>query len=498
MTAPATILCVSVDHTTSDRNVRLRVKMGEKAQQWADSMMRHVRALDGVSEAFVLSTCNRVEVYAAIDAGTDAEPVVELITTSLRELAWHRESKWQGKILNLIPDEAIMDKIGLVGDERPKQRTHAEAMAEGALMVHALNQGIIVREGDEASDHLIDVAMGLKSAHVGDTKITEQMRAAFKRATRAGHCRSGGALDKLVRAALKEAAPLRSKYSAFERCNGLGATAGFLASMSTDEMVQSTNYMPDVLIIGSGDEALAAAKSITFGDCEVVICSDDIEKSAEIARAARRAHPGREHRIHLHTIRPEAAVDWALFDIIICTDPVEGARLSADNIARMNRNRWAWYTRQGKSDQMTSLTVIDLTDGIGIDPDVEHLEGIFWSDTAQLEFHFGNSMSRAAAGIEAAGRASEAAKDKYRAWQVNQMIAGRIKDECAKIDRWASTAAKRLERDAALTETELEAARREVHAQAAQQKHERVGRIRAHAGLTVASRTISPRELAAA
>ena len=56
------ILCAGINHRTAHVDVRERFAVRES--EMAD-MLARVREIDGVSGAVILSTCNRVELYAA-------------------------------------------------------------------------------------------------------------------------------------------------------------------------------------------------------------------------------------------------------------------------------------------------------------------------------------------------------------------------------------------------------------------------------------------------
>ncbi len=64
------IVCFGLSHRTAEVEVRERFAFADKELPAAT---RRLRALEGVREALILSTCNRVEHYAVLDDGP--EPV---------------------------------------------------------------------------------------------------------------------------------------------------------------------------------------------------------------------------------------------------------------------------------------------------------------------------------------------------------------------------------------------------------------------------------------
>ena len=97
-----------------------------------------------VRELALLSTCNRLELYAWTEAQSPAE----------LELAWcELVDRWAGQD----------------GEER-------DGLAELVLRRH----------GDEVAAHLLRVASGLESQVLGDSQILGQVRQAYRDASRAG------------------------------------------------------------------------------------------------------------------------------------------------------------------------------------------------------------------------------------------------------------------------------------------------------------------------
>ena len=64
------IFCLGVNHKTAPVEVRERLAISEHSVQ---NHLGEICAIDGVEEAVVLSTCNRVEIY-----GGAADPVAAL------------------------------------------------------------------------------------------------------------------------------------------------------------------------------------------------------------------------------------------------------------------------------------------------------------------------------------------------------------------------------------------------------------------------------------
>ncbi|HEV2779487.1 MAG TPA: glutamyl-tRNA reductase [Actinophytocola sp.] len=145
------VLAVGISHRTADLRVLERVTVpAEEAGKVLDELLRR----DAVTEAVLISTCNRVEVYA----------VVEAFHAGLAD------------IVNVLARHAGVDA--------------------GALYEH-----IYVHYAAAAAEHLFTVAAGLDSMVVGESQILGQVRAAYNAARAAGTV--GRALHELIQQALR-------------------------------------------------------------------------------------------------------------------------------------------------------------------------------------------------------------------------------------------------------------------------------------------------------
>jgi len=145
------LLVVGLSHRTTP--VRILERVAVPAQDTAKVLEELVRA-DDVAEAMVLSTCNRVEVYA----------VVEAFHGGMAEVA------------------AVL-------------AAHAEADVAG------LAEHLYVHYAGAAVEHVFTVAAGLDSMAVGESQILGQLRAAYAAAADAGS--AGRVLHDLAQQALR-------------------------------------------------------------------------------------------------------------------------------------------------------------------------------------------------------------------------------------------------------------------------------------------------------
>ena len=145
------LVCVGLSHKQVPIGVREQIAVS--SEQLADRLAR-LKAIAGVREAMLLSTCNRLEVFAIADARTVADDV-------LRDLG-------------------------------PLAAQHA-----------------VTRFEDEALLHLFRVTASLDSMVVGEAQIQGQVKEAYARAQEAGVC--GPAFARALSAALSAAKRVRTE-----------------------------------------------------------------------------------------------------------------------------------------------------------------------------------------------------------------------------------------------------------------------------------------------
>jgi glutamyl-tRNA reductase len=203
-------------------------------------LLRDVVQAEPVAEAFVVSTCNRVEVYAEVDrfhAGVTA--ICEL-------LARHC-----------------------------------------GVPAHELTQHLYVHYEDRAVSHLLAVAAGLDSMVVGEDQILGQVRSAVKLA--AEHGTAGRVLGELGQLALRTGKRARAEtgigraglslLSAAVELAAARLTPGNPVGPSPDALAGR-----DVLIVGAGSmSALAAASAARSGAASIVVANRTRERAERLA-----------------------------------------------------------------------------------------------------------------------------------------------------------------------------------------------------------------------
>ena len=200
-------------------------------------LLRDVVQAEPVAESFVVSTCNRVEVYADVDrfhAGVTA--ICEL-------LARHC-----------------------------------------GVPPHELTPHLYVHYEDRAVSHLLAVAAGLDSMVVGEDQILGQVRSAVKLA--AEHGTAGRVLGELGQLALRTGKRARAETGIGRAGLSLLSAAVELAAARLGPVDRGPDALAgrDVLIVGAGSmSALAAATAARSGAASIVVANRTRERAERLA-----------------------------------------------------------------------------------------------------------------------------------------------------------------------------------------------------------------------
>jgi glutamyl-tRNA reductase len=198
-------------------------------------VLARLHAVPGIDEVVVLSTCNRVEVYAATSGPAKA------VTRAVADLMAARGRVRDGGILRLA-------------------RT---------------------RVGGAAAEHLFSVACGLDSMAVGEDQIVAQIKDAARAARAAGT--TGPAISGLIDAALRASKLARTQTTistegiSLARA-GLDLAAGHLGGLAARHAV----------VLGTGSMGKLAARLLRqAGVGRLGVASRSPERAAEVAATVR-------------------------------------------------------------------------------------------------------------------------------------------------------------------------------------------------------------------
>ncbi len=221
------VLVVGLSHRTGPVSLLERAALSGEA---LTKLLADASASDDVSEVAVLSTCNRVEIYAVVE-------------------------KFHGGLADV--SELLCRHTGLGLEQlRPHLYVHYE---------------------DRAVQHLFSVACGLDSMVVGESQILGQVRTALAVAQEQGS--AGRVLNDLVQRALRVGKRARTE-------TGIDQAGRSLVGVGLDHAALALGGLDGrrALVIGAGSmSALAATMLAKAGLGEIVIANRTPERARRLA-----------------------------------------------------------------------------------------------------------------------------------------------------------------------------------------------------------------------
>jgi len=292
-------------------------------------LLRDVVHAEPVAEAFVVSTCNRVEVYADVDrfhAGVTA--ICEL-------LARHCG----------VPS-------------------------------HDLTQYLYVHYEDRAVSHLLAVAAGLDSMVVGEDQILGQVRSAVKLA--AEHGTAGRVLGELGRLALRTGKRARAETAIGRAGFSLLSAAVELAAASLGPLRPGEDPLAgrDVLVVGAGSmSGLATATAARSGAASITVANRTRKHAERLAASVSTVTT---------TVTGLADLPAAIAaaDVVISCTGAAGQVITGDMVSA------ALAAREAEADRGT-LVIMDLAMPRDVEPAVTTLPGVVLIGMDQLSQHAG-------------------------------------------------------------------------------------------------------------
>lgn len=219
---------VGLNHKIADVDVREKLAFnGPKLEEG----LTRFRELPEVDEAIILSTCNRVELYANV---RDAEKASEAVKTFLSE--FHNINK------------------GL------------------------LDNALYIYDDMEAVRHIFRVASSLDSMVVGEPQILGQLKAAFELAL--SKKTTGVLLNKLLKKAISVAKRVRTETRIAENAVSISFAAVELAKKIFTDLSKRV-----FMLLGAGEMAELAAKHlISSGVKEVLVSNRTYNRACDLAK----------------------------------------------------------------------------------------------------------------------------------------------------------------------------------------------------------------------
>ncbi len=221
------LAALGINHRTADLDLRERVSF---TQDSVNAALRELAALSSVSEAVILSTCNRTELYLSHDGADGIERVRDWLCH------WHQVER---------------------GD------------LKDALYWHA---------GEAAVRHAIEVASGLDSMVPGEPEIFGQFKQASRDAERAGTL--GGELRHLIQHTFSAAKKVRTRTEISRNPVSIAHVAVSLTRQFFDQLQERR-----ALVIGAGEAARLVARYLhDAGVGHLTIANRNLDRARQLAR----------------------------------------------------------------------------------------------------------------------------------------------------------------------------------------------------------------------
>ncbi len=262
------ILVVGLSHRSAPVSVLERVAV---AGDDLVKLLHDVRESAHVAEAAVISTCNRVEIYASVE-------------------------KFHGGVSAI--SELLSRHSGVLLDE--------------------LHQYLYVHYEDRAIQHAFSVACGLESMVVGEGQILGQVREALKLAQR--HGTVGRALHEVMQKALRVGKRAHTE-------TGIDRVGASLVSVGLSGAADHLGSLRDrrALVVGAGSmSALTVATLSREGVGEVIVANRTLARAVRLAGSA--TVPARAIGL------PDVAAALAEVDVVVSCIGAHGLVITADMV----------------------------------------------------------------------------------------------------------------------------------------------------------------------
>ena len=219
---------VSFSHKNCDQGMREKLAFANDNEK--KQMLGQLVAFEFVHEAFIISTCNRVEIVLA---------------TRDNFSSYHA-------ILGLMAQKSDLNFYQL--------KTAAERY-----------------DDEEAVQHVFSVVSSLESLVVGESQITGQVKEAFMLSHK--NETAGRRLNRLLSYAVKCAAEVRNATNISQNPISIASVA---VAQAHDILGDNMGGMTGV-VLGAGEMGVLAAKHLLRAGCDVVMLGRDLEKVQLVA-----------------------------------------------------------------------------------------------------------------------------------------------------------------------------------------------------------------------
>jgi glutamyl-tRNA reductase len=342
-----------------------------------------------VSQGFIVSTCNRVEVYGLVPAPPD--DLTEDLSPSPSVGGPSTE-----------PALSLSKGSGRAGGsavETPPATRRSPLAAPLIDFLAGSHQGpmqhvlphLYVRTGADAVRHLFRLAAGLDSMVLGEDQIVGQLKQAFALARQAGL--GGRLLNRLQHDALAAGKLIRSQTDISRSHLSIVSVALELARSSVGGLGTR-----QVLVVGAGHMAELALKHLRDGQCAPAVANRTYERAQTLAER----YGGAAWRLE----ELDEAIRQA--EVVVSCTAAPDIVITQDVMARAMAGRSA------------PLLVLDLAVPRDVDPGVSDLTGVTLRNVDDLQAICEANRAARAAEVERAEALLQAEVDRFMRWWAGQ------------------------------------------------------------------------------
>lgn len=267
------ILVIGLNHKTAPIEVREKVAFdGPKLEE----ALERLKEYSHIREHIILSTCNRVEIYAVVD---DPDSGVASINS-------------------------FISKFHSVPEDR-------------------LGQSLYTHKGTDAIKHIFRVGSGLNSMVLGEPQILGQLKDAFDVSLKSGT--TGVILNKLMRKSVSVAKRTRTETGIGSSAVSISFAAVELAKKIFEDLPQKS-----FMLIGAGEMAELAAKHLlNAGVTDVYVTNRTTQRAEELAKE----YNGKV------ILFDNFKLELRFSDIVICSTGASSYILMKDDMSRIMKDR---------------------------------------------------------------------------------------------------------------------------------------------------------------
>jgi glutamyl-tRNA reductase len=340
------IVVVGLSHRTAPVDVREKLAMSADV---LPQVLARLASRPELNEVMFLSTCNRVEVLACAKPGKGNADVKEPAVRAIREAL----------------------------------REHAGLSSEAELVPYLYEV-----HGTDAVRHIFRVAASLDSMVLGEPQILGQVKDAYDAAVAAGTLKSY--LGRCVHRAFTVAKRVRTETA-------LGAGTVSISSVAVDLAKKIFGDLADhnVLLIGAGEMAEAAAKSLGKGARSIRVCNRSFERAAQLASQ----------------FSGSAAPLDALADELTLADVVVASTGSPTFVVTRDMVKRAMKVRKGRT-----LFFIDIAVPRNVEPSVHKIDNVYVYNVDDLEHQVAEGLKARQAEATAAEKIVHHELTQFEEW----------------------------------------------------------------------------------